>query len=146
MVHCSHKGMDMVSNNTQIGCGVNNAKLVLSVPKKYPPHHYITTTSLNRWDKAGWIHSFIFMPNSDPTIWMLQQKTRLIRPGNVFPILYCPILLSLCELHPPFPALSWQERHPVWSSAAVADLLQGLTCTSSNYFICPQWGNTLCNR
>ncbi len=22
MVHCSHKGMDMVSNNTQVGCGV----------------------------------------------------------------------------------------------------------------------------
>ncbi len=21
-VHCSHKGMDMVSNNTQVGCGV----------------------------------------------------------------------------------------------------------------------------
>ncbi len=24
--------------------------------------------------------------------------------------------------------LSWQEQHPVWSSAAVAHLLQGLTC------------------
>ncbi len=24
--------------------------------------------------------------------------------------------------------LSWQERHPVWSSAAVAHLLQGSTC------------------
>ncbi len=24
--------------------------------------------------------------------------------------------------------LSWQERHPVWSSAAVVHLLQGLTC------------------
>ncbi len=22
MVHCSHKGMDMVSNNTQVDCGV----------------------------------------------------------------------------------------------------------------------------
>ncbi len=39
-----------------------------SVPRKYPPHHYITTTSLNRWDKAGWIHAFmLFMPNSDAT-------------------------------------------------------------------------------
>ncbi len=27
-----------------------------------------------------------------------------------------------------FPVLSWQERHPVWSSAAVAHLLQGSTC------------------
>ncbi len=58
-----------------------------------------------------------FTPNSDPTIWM-----------NVFPIFYCPILVSMCELYPPFPVLSWQERHPVWSSAAVNHLLQGLMC------------------
>ncbi len=45
-----------------------------SLPRKYPPHHY-TTTSLNRWDKAGWIHAFMFFrPNYDPT-WMSQQKS-----------------------------------------------------------------------
>ncbi len=92
-----------------------------SVPKKISP------TPL-RWDDAGWIHVFMFfMPNSDPIIWMSQQKSRLIRPGNVFPI-YHPIFVSLCELKPSLPVLSWQERHPLWSSAAVAHLLQGSTC------------------
>jgi len=32
---------------------------------------------------------------------------------------------SSCSSHTP--VLSWQERHPVWSSAAVAHLLQGST-------------------
>ncbi len=36
--------------------------------------------------------------------------------------------VSLRELYPPFPVLSWQKQHPVWSSAAVDNLLQGLTC------------------
>ncbi len=47
---------------------------------------------------------------------------------NIFPIFYDPIWLSLCELYPPFPVLRWQERHPVWSSAAGAHLFQGSTC------------------
>ncbi len=55
------------------------------VPRKYPPHRYTTTTSLNRWDKTGWIHAFMFFTsNSDPTIWMSQQKSRLIRRGQRF--------------------------------------------------------------
>jgi len=30
---------------------------------------------------------------------------------NIFPIFYCPILVSLCKLSPQFPVLSWQEWH-----------------------------------
>ncbi len=67
---------------------------------------------------------------------MSQQKSRLIRPGNVFPIFYCPILVSLCEYKPLFPVLSWQERHPVWSSAAVAHLFRVRSVVRSEMVFC----------
>ncbi len=78
-VHCSHKGMDMVRNNTQVDCGVF---IRCSIGTKGPkvcqeniPH--TNTTSLNRWDKTGWIHAFMFFtPNSDPTIWMSQAEVK----------------------------------------------------------------------
>ncbi len=43
---------------------LNDAQLIL---RKYPPRYYTTTSSsMSHWDKAGWIHAFMFFtPNSD---------------------------------------------------------------------------------
>ncbi len=78
--------------------------------KKIPPHHYTTITSLNRWDAQDDPCFHVLYTKFWPYIWM-QQKLRLIRSGNVFPIFYCPVLVSLCELYPPCAVLIWQERH-----------------------------------
>ncbi len=54
-VHCIHKGW-------------------------HGPQHYTTTTSLKRWNKAGWIHAFMFFtPNSDPILWMYQMASTVTR-------------------------------------------------------------------
>lgn len=87
------------------GCSViKYAVLVLRGPKstkkRYPPH--FTPPS----EAPVWINAFFFFiyANSDP-------KSRLIRPTNVFPIINCPILVSMYELQPHFPLLSWWEWH-----------------------------------
>lgn len=78
---------------------------------------------MNSLYKAGRIHAFmLFTPNSHPTFWIKIQQT-----GNIFPVLYFPILVSLHQLSPHFPVRGWLEWLQ-WTSAAEACLLQGWTC------------------
>lgn len=56
------------------------------LPRKYPPEYYNSTSGLNSWYKAWWLHFFmLFTPNSGLTIWILPQKLRSFRPGSFFP-------------------------------------------------------------
>lgn len=65
------KMLDMVSDNTWVGCRILimfsvGGKGLQSVARKYSLHHY-TTVHLDCWYKTGWINAFILlMPNSDP--------------------------------------------------------------------------------
>lgn len=48
---------------------------------------------------------FFSTSNFNPTIWMLQQKSRLTSlTSNIFLIFCCPILVILCKLQPRFPS------------------------------------------
>lgn len=54
MIHCSHKGTDMVSNNTLACCSV------WLMPGCEDPEnicHTLISTSMDLWDKAGLIHA-----------------------------------------------------------------------------------------
>lgn len=82
--------------------------------------------------QAGWtidtwhvIHFMLFTLNSDPIASDFdKQKSRLIKPGTIFPVFYCSVLMRPCELYTPFPVLCWQEWHLLLSSAAVLPPLQ----------------------
>lgn len=63
-----HKGMDIFSSNTVMH-NLSDAQLDEKCTKKYPLEHYTTTSSTKTL-----IHAFMFMPNTDPNIWMLQQR------------------------------------------------------------------------
>ncbi len=73
-----------------------------------------------------------------PTPLHHHQQPEPLRQGRMdlyFHVLYAKfwryhlnVAAEIEKFLPPFPFLSWQERHPVWSSAAVAHLLQCSTC------------------
>lgn len=73
-IHYSHKGMDMASNNTWVGCG----RKLSSVDTKggLERAHKTSLTPLRHHNQpkvilllqAEWIHAFMFMPNSEPAI------------------------------------------------------------------------------
>ncbi len=98
------------------------------MPKKMSPtplhHHQPEPLRQGRMDPCFHILYTKFWPYHLNVA--AEIKTRQTRQR--FPIFYFPILVSLCELYPPCPVPSWQEQHPVWSSTAVAHLLQGSTC------------------
>ncbi len=92
-----------------------------------PLHHHLQPEPLRqgRMDPCLYVlyAKFLTLPSECCSRnWDSSDQTTLFQSSIVL------ILLSLCELYPPCAVLSWQERHPVWSSAAVAHLLQGSTC------------------
>lgn len=63
---------------------------------------------------------------------MLQLRWSLVSPDMVFLVLYCPVLVILCELSPDFFLFLADSRGPLgWRPAAGAHLLQGSTCCVS---------------
>ncbi len=120
---------------------LNDAQLVLKGPKcakKIFPtplhHHQPEPLRQSRMDPCFHDLYTKFWPyHLNVTVEIEIHQTR-----QCFPIFYCPILVSLCELLPLFSVLSWPERHPVWSSAAVAHLLQGSMCCAEMVF-CKSW-------
>lgn len=107
-VHCGHKGMKMVSNNILVGCGTNNAQLVLKACAKkislLPLHHHpcFHVVYTKFWHYPSNVRADI----------KIQEQTRRC---------FSKFLLSNFG-EPWFPVLSWHEWHLVWSSTAVGSM------------------------
>ncbi len=130
LVHCSHKGMDMVSNNTQVGGRLNDAQLVLRCPKcakKISPHHHHHQPEplrQGRMDPCFHVLYAKFWPyHLNVAAEIETHQTRQHFSNLLLSNFGEPVWIVATVS-----CLSWQERHPVWSSAAVAHLLQGLAC------------------
>lgn len=78
-VHCCLKGMDMVRNNTK----------VYNVCQGSIPHPITLMQAARPLIQTRMDPSFLFFtPNSDHAMQMLKQKSKQIRPGNIFKVSY----------------------------------------------------------
>ncbi len=97
-VHCSHKGMDMVSNNTQVGCGFKQCSIGTKCAKKISPtplhHHQLELLRQGRMDPCFHVLYAKFWPYH----LNVAAEIETHQTSNVFPIFFCPILVSLCVL------------------------------------------------
>ncbi len=121
--------MDMVSNNTQVGCGVKRCSIGTKCAKKISPtplHHHHESEPLRQGRMDPCFHVLY------ATFWPYHLNVAAeIETHQTRQCFYNLLLSNFGEpvrIIASFPVLNWQERHPVWSSAAVAHLLQGLTC------------------
>ncbi len=131
-VHCSHKGMDMVSNNTRVGCGVWQCSIGTKGPKMYqeniphtitPPPPAWTVETRQDGSMLSWSLRQILTLPSEYRSRNRDSSDQAFFQSSIVQFLWACVIL----LHR-FPVLSWQERHAVWSSAAVAHLLQCSMC------------------
>lgn len=90
---------------------------VAKVPQENIPYtNSVSSISLNCWYKAGLIHAImLFMLNSDFTVWMLQQKSRLVRQQFFSSVLISGVIfvfLSAAGLLPLWPQVSTRHFSP----------------------------------
>lgn len=55
---------------------------------------------------------------------MLQDNSSVIRPATFCPVFYSAVLVTLCELKPQFPVLSWQW----YSKSIIKEKMHKFTC------------------